>query len=160
MLKFGANGRAKSVCLMPLLTETSISIYCVFFLISATMELKSFNVLNLSEQKIVSNRKKLPFMTDFMSVIKVFFFSFLILAITPWQMKNKTYLYHNTQELLFLYHVLMVFFVVAFVPIIKHLQKDLRNTHLPGWYLKNILIGDYLHLWGILLACYGSIPNF
>ncbi|MCE0724046.1 MULTISPECIES: hypothetical protein [Legionella] len=120
----------------------------------------SFNALDLAEQKIVSNRKKLPFMTDLNSTIKVFFFSFIVICITPWQMRYKTYLYSNTQELVFLYHVFMLFFVVAFVPIIKCLQSNIRNERLPKWYLKNILIGDYIHLWGILLACYASIPNF
>ncbi|MCW8407751.1 hypothetical protein OQJ13_02015 [Legionella sp. PATHC035] len=145
---------------MPSLTLTSIYIYCVFFLISAAVESQSFNALNPEEQEIVLNRKKLPFMTDMTSIIKVFFFSFVILYITPWQMRYKTYLYHNTQELVFLYHVLMVFFVVAFVPIIKYLQDDIRNAGLPRWYLKNVLVGDYIHLWGILIACYVSIPNF
>ncbi len=123
------------------------------------IESVSFNALGVLEQEIVSNRKKLPFMTDLNSAIKVFFFSFVIIYITPWQMRYKTYLYSNAQELIFLYHVLMVFFLVAFVPIIKHLQADIRNN-LPKWYLKNILVGDYIHLWGILLACYISIPNF
>ncbi|WP_238585420.1 hypothetical protein [Legionella steigerwaltii] len=129
-------------------------------MISAAIESASFNLLDPSNKEIVYNRQKLPFMTDLNSVIKVFFFSFLILSITPWQMRYKTFLYHNTQELLFLYHILMVFFVVAFVPIIKYLQSDIRNASLPRWYLKNILVGDYIHLWGILLACYVSIPNF
>ncbi|HHF7366427.1 TPA: hypothetical protein ACPSKY_001543 [Legionella bozemanae] len=119
----------------------------------------SFNALDLLEQGIVANRKKLPFMTDLNSAIKVFFFSFLVICMTPWQMRYKTYLYSNTQELMFLYHVFMVFFVVALVPIIKQLQSDISNS-LPKWYLKNILVGDYIHLWGILLACYASIPNF
>ncbi|HHF0525515.1 TPA: hypothetical protein ACTUT5_001165 [Legionella anisa] len=120
----------------------------------------SFNALDLSEQEIVSNRKKLPFMTDLNSIIKVFFFSFIVICITLWQMRYKTYLYSNTQELVFLYHVFIVFFVVAFVPIIKYLQSDIRNERLPKWYLKNILVGDYIHLLGILFACYASIPNF
>lgn len=144
---------------MPSLTTTSIYIYCAFFVVSAYIESMSFNALASSAQEIVSNRKKLPFMTDFGSIIKVFFFSFIIIYITPWQMRYKTYLYSNTQELVFLYHVFMLFLVVAFVPIIKYLQKDIRHG-LPRWYLKNILVGDYIHLWGILLACYASIPNF
>ncbi|MCW8449224.1 hypothetical protein [Legionella anisa] len=124
------------------------------------IESMSFNALDLSEQEIVSNRKKLPFMTDLNSIIKVFFFSFIVICITLWQMRYKTYLYSNTQELVFLYHVFIVFFVVAFVPIIKYLQSDIRNERLPKWYLKNILVGDYIHLLGILFACYASIPNF
>ncbi|HHF7375688.1 hypothetical protein [Legionella bozemanae] len=144
---------------MSSLTTTSIYIYCVFFLISALIESISFNALDLLEQEIVANRKKLPFMTDLNSAIKVFFFSFLVICMTPWQMRYKTYLYSNTQELMFLYHVFMVFFIVALVPIIKQLQSDISNS-LPKWYLKNILVGDYIHLWGILLACYASIPNF
>lgn len=150
----------KVVPLMPSPIITSIYIYSVFFLISAVVESMSFNALSPEEQQIVFNRKKLPFMTDFTSTIKVFFCSFAIIYIAPWQMRYKTYLYHNTQDLVFLYHVFMVFFVVAFVPIIKHLQSDIRNASLPGWYLKNVLVGDYIHLWGIFIACYVSIPNF
>ena len=145
---------------MSSLTITSIYIYCVFFLVSAVLESMSFNLLHPSKKEIVYGRKKLPFMTDLNSVIKVFFFSFVVLIITPWQMRYKTYLYQNTQELRFIYHVFMVFFVVAFIPIIKYLQSDVRNACLPKWYLKNILVGDYIHLWGILIACYASIPNF
>ncbi|KTD00908.1 hypothetical protein OQJ19_14625 [Fluoribacter gormanii] len=145
---------------MPTLTTISIYIYCLFFLVSAVIELISFNALSPSGQEIVSCRKKLPFMTDLNSIIKVFLFTFVIIYITPWQMKYKTYLYSNAQELIFIYHVLMIFFLVAFIPIIKYLQSDIRNGRLPKWYLKNILIGDYIHLWGILLACYASIPNF
>lgn len=145
---------------MDSLTITSIFIYSVFFLISAVIESMSFNALETLHQDIVSHRKKLPFMTDITSIIKVFFFSCVIIYISPWEMRYKTYLYHNTQELIFLYQVLMVFSVVALVPIIKHLQNDIRNACLPQWYLKNVLIGDYLHLWGILLACYTSIPDF
>ncbi|QMT60554.1 hypothetical protein HBNCFIEN_01927 [Legionella sp. PC997] len=145
---------------MPSLTTTSIYIYCIFFLVSALIECISFNALAPPGQNIVSSRKKLPFMTDLTSIIKVFFFSFIIIYITPWKMQYKTYLYSNSKELIFIYHVFMVFFVLAFVPIIKYLQSDIRNERLPQWYLKNILIGDYIHLWGILLACYASIPNF
>lgn len=145
---------------MPSLTTTSIFIYCVFFLISALIESMSFNALNASEREIVSKRKKLPFMTDLNSIFKVFSFSLIVICITPWRMRYKTYLYSNTQELIFLYHVFMFFFVVAFVPIIKYLQSDIRNERIPEWYLKNILVGDYIHLWGILFACYASIPNF
>ncbi|PWY55628.1 hypothetical protein DGG96_11010 [Legionella qingyii] len=145
---------------MPTLTTISIYIYCTFFLASAIIESISFYALAPSGQVIVSSRKKLPFMTDLNSIIKVFLFTFVIIYITPWEMQYKTYLYSNTQELIFIYHVLMIFFVVAFVPIIKYLQSDIRNERLPKWYLKNILIGDYIHLWGILLACYASIPNF
>jgi hypothetical protein len=145
---------------MPSLTIISISIYCVFFLISATIETMSFNALSTSEQEIVLNRKKLPFMTDLTSLIKVFLVSLLILYITPWKMSYKTYLYHNTQELVFLYQTLMIFFAVAFLPIIKYLQSDIRNKGLPRRYLNNILVGDYIHLWGIVLACYESIPDF
>lgn len=54
---------------------------------------------------------------------------------------------------------LWFFYLFALVPIIKQLQSDISNS-LPKWYLKNILVGDYIHLWGILLACYASIPNF
>ncbi|WP_454780985.1 hypothetical protein [Legionella sp. WA2022007384] len=145
---------------MPSLTTISIYIYFIFFLVSALIESISFNALDPSAQYIVATRKKLPFMTDLNSIIKVFFFSFTIIYITPWQMQYKTYLYSNAQELIFIYHVFMIFFIVAFVPIIKYLQSDIRNERLPKWYLKNILIGDYIHLWGILLACYASIPNF
>ncbi len=145
---------------MPSLTTTSIYIYCIFFLVSALIECISFNALAPPGQNIVSSRKKLPFMTDLTSIIKVFFFSFIIIYISLWKMQYKTYLYSNSKELIFIYHVFMVFFVLAFVPIIKYLQSDIRNERLPQWYLKNILIGDYIHLWGISLACYASIPNF
>ena len=145
---------------MSMLTLTSFYIYCVFFSASAYIELISFNTLNSFEKEIVVNRKKLPFMTNFSSTVKVFIISFLIIYMTPSQMQFRRYLYSNTEELVFIYQCFMVFFIVGFVPIIKFLQKDIRNDGLPGQYLKNILVGDYIHLWGILLACYLSIPNF
>lgn len=139
---------------------TSIYIYFVFFLISSFIELRSFDALSPSEQEIVANRKKLPFMTDIISMFKVLSCSLVILFISPWQMRYKTYLYSNSQELVFIYHIFMVFFIIAFVPIIKYLQNDIRNIKIPKWYLQIVLIGDYIHLWGILLACYLSIPGF
>lgn len=145
---------------MPQVTATSIYIFCVFFLASALIESMSFNALSSSEKEILYYRKKLPFMTDLYSIGKVFCVSFLVIYITPWKMQYKTILYSNTQELVFIYHILMVFFVVAFVPVIQYLQRDIQNKKLPHWYLRNILVGDYIHLWGILFACYASIPKF
>lgn len=92
-----------------------LHLLCIF-LICALIESMSFNALDLSEQEIVSNRKKLPFMTDLNSIIKVFFFSFIVICITLWQMRYKTYLYSNTQELVFLYHVFIVFLLSHLYP--------------------------------------------